>query len=231
MAHDHNNNDNSNHELEIELEIVIRDIKLEFRKLISKRKQLILKLGNAFEKLVSDRESICEEIKNTLKEEIAEGIISARLIECYCPTEWKRKTKPNTEKKAKPENEKTSFSHTVGQTGQHEEQILVTNQGGSTAYKEPLTNTQTATKRPDNSSHEYNEPNKSAQSQNSEEDYLQFQFFIPYMDILCHINNLITQDREDAICFSGLLNKRTGEVISAMVAESEQQNTITEKRA
>jgi hypothetical protein len=153
MAHD-NNNDNSNHELEI----VIRDIKLEFRKLISKRKQLIQKLGNAFEKVVSNKESICKEIKNTLKGEIAEGIISARLIEFYCPTEWKRKTKPKTEKEAKPENEKTSFSRTLGQMPQHEEQILVTYQGGSTAYKEPLTNAQTATKRPDNSSHEYNEP-------------------------------------------------------------------------
>lgn len=224
MAHDHNNNDNSNHELEI----VIRDIKLEFRKLISKRKQLIQKLGNAFEKVVSDRESICEEIKNTLKEEIAEGIISARLIECYCPTEWKRKTKPKTEKKAKAENEKTSFSHTLGQSPQHEEQILVTNQGSSTAYKEPSTNTQTTTKRP---SHECNEPNKNAQSQNREEDYLQFQFFIPYMHILIHINSLITQDRQDAICFKGVLNKRTGKVISAMVAELERQNTITEKQA
>jgi cobalamin biosynthesis Mg chelatase CobN len=226
MAHDHNNNDNSNHELEI----VIRDIKLEFRKLISKRKQLIQKLGNAFEKVVSDRESICEEIKNTLKEEIAEGIISARLIESYCPTEWKRKTKPKTEKKAKPENEKTSFSHAQGQSPQHEEQILVTNQGSSTAYKEPSTNTQTTTKRPDSSSHEHNEPSKNAQARDSEEDYSQFQFFIPYMDILIHINSLITQDRQDAIRFKGVLNKRTGEVISAMIAESGQQNTITEKQ-
>jgi hypothetical protein len=53
--------------------------------MVSRRKQLVQKLGNAFEKVVSDRESICEEIKNTLKEEIAEGIISARLIEFYSP--------------------------------------------------------------------------------------------------------------------------------------------------
>ncbi|MDP9287227.1 MAG: hypothetical protein M3P08_03410 [Thermoproteota archaeon] len=224
MADDNYNNNG-------ELEAVIQDVKVEFRKLISKRRPLILKLGSAFEKVLSNKESICEEIKNTLKEEIAEGIISARLIEYYCPTEWKRKTKPKTEKKAKPENEKTSFSHTQGQSPQHEEQILVTNQGSSTAYKEPSTNTQTTTKRPDNRSHEHNEQNKNAQARDSEEDHSKFQFFIPYMDILIHINNLITQDRKDAICFKGVLNKRTGEVISAMIAELEQQNTITEKQA
>jgi hypothetical protein len=216
MAHDRNNNDNSNHELEI----VIRDIKLEFRMLISKRKQLIQKLGNAFEKVVSDKESICEEIKNTLKEEIAEGIISARLIEFYCPTEWKRKTKPKTEKKAKPENEKTSFSHTQGQ-------ILVTNQGGLTAYREPSTNLENATKSPDKSTQQHDELNKNTQSENNEEDYLEFEFFIPFDDVYEQLFRI----KEDPICFRGVLNKRTGEVISAMVAESEQQNTITEKQA
>src|SRR5437867_2470599 len=65
-------------------------------------KELVLKLGNAFEGAFSDPESICEEIKNTLKEEIAAKLISARNIEIYCPDKWKRKTRPK--------NEKTSFS-------------------------------------------------------------------------------------------------------------------------
>src|SRR5947209_434300 len=144
----------------LELEAIIRDVRLEFRKLISKRKSLIQKLGNAFEKVVSNKESICEEIKNTLNEEIAEGIISARLIESYCPAGWKHKTRPKTEKKAKPENEKTSFLQTVEQTPQEQEQILVTNQGSSTVHKEPSTNIRIATKRPDRSCQEHDEPNK-----------------------------------------------------------------------
>jgi hypothetical protein len=54
----------------------------------------IKKLGNALKKVVKREESICEEIKNALKEEIAEGVISTRTIELHCPPEWKHKTKP-----------------------------------------------------------------------------------------------------------------------------------------
>jgi hypothetical protein len=63
-----------------------------------------LKLGHAFEKVVTNPESICEEIKMCLKEEIAEKIISPRTIEQYCLDKWKKKTKP------KQENEYFSFS-------------------------------------------------------------------------------------------------------------------------
>ena len=39
--------------------------------MLIKRKELVLKLGNAFEGAVSDPESICEEIKNIMRNEIA----------------------------------------------------------------------------------------------------------------------------------------------------------------
>ena len=88
-----------------QLDAVIHDVKLEFRewKLV-KRRDLITKLGNAFENVVSDPKDVCEEIKNTLGDEIAEGLISARDIERYCPDKWKKNTKP------KAENDKLSFS-------------------------------------------------------------------------------------------------------------------------
>jgi hypothetical protein len=54
-------------------------------------------LGNAVKKVVKKEESICEEIKIRLKEEISEGVISTRTIELHCPPEWKRKTKPKNE--------------------------------------------------------------------------------------------------------------------------------------
>lgn len=41
---------------------------------VVKRKKLITRLGNAFESVVSNPESICEEIKNSLEEEIAESV-------------------------------------------------------------------------------------------------------------------------------------------------------------
>jgi hypothetical protein len=91
-------NDNS------DLDAVIREVKEELKTIFFRRKDLITKLGEAFKHTVSDEESICEEIKNALRDEIRDGHISERDIERYCPDEWKQKTKPK-----KPKNDKLSF--------------------------------------------------------------------------------------------------------------------------
>jgi len=96
-ANDHNYNS--------DLEDVIRQVKEEFKSIFAKRRDLIIKLGEAFECTVSNSESICEEIKNELNDEIAQGLISRRDIERYCPEKWKKKTRPKKE-----ENDKLSFS-------------------------------------------------------------------------------------------------------------------------
>ena len=71
---------------------VIQGIKRDFRiSLVFKREELVTRLGNAFENMVSNPKSICEEIKNSLKEEIADKIVSSRLIEHHCPDKWKNK--------------------------------------------------------------------------------------------------------------------------------------------
>src|SRR5215472_2848828 len=88
-----------------ELDAVTEEVKQDLRGLFGKTGKLIEKLGNAVKKVVKKEESICEEIKIALKEEIAEGVISTRTIELHCPTEWKHKTKPKQR-----ENEKISFS-------------------------------------------------------------------------------------------------------------------------
>src|SRR5690242_12359737 len=80
-----------------ELDVIIEQVKKEFKSMLVKRKELILKLGKAYEKVVSNPESVCEEIKNVLQEEIAEKIISSRDVERYCPAEWKKKTKPKND--------------------------------------------------------------------------------------------------------------------------------------
>ncbi len=84
------------------LDEIIQQVKQEFKRFLVKRRELILSLGNAFERVVADPESICEEIKNVLRDEISEKVISSRNIEMYCPSKWKRKTKPK--------NESSSFS-------------------------------------------------------------------------------------------------------------------------
>jgi hypothetical protein len=115
------NNENS------ELDSIIEEVRRELRTVLLKRQQLIEKLGLAFEKVVASKESICEEIKNCLKEEIALGIISPRTIEQSCPPGWKKKTKP------KLENEKFSFSHPKSE--KHRTKIVLDNQGNPVQVK------------------------------------------------------------------------------------------------
>jgi hypothetical protein len=79
------------------IDVIIKEVKQELRAIFVKRKDQIIRLGNEYEKAVADPESICEEIKNSLKEEIAEKIISVRTIELYCYPKWKKKTKPKNE--------------------------------------------------------------------------------------------------------------------------------------
>jgi hypothetical protein len=52
---------------------VIKEVKREFREWrLVRRRALGTKLGNAYENVVSDPKDVCEEIKNTLRDEIAE---------------------------------------------------------------------------------------------------------------------------------------------------------------
>jgi hypothetical protein len=93
---DHNNSD---------IDSIIANVKQEFKNFLIKYEQLIITLGEAFQRIVSKPDSICREIKGTLREEIAQGLITTRVIELYCRDEWKKKTKPKKEK-----NDISSFS-------------------------------------------------------------------------------------------------------------------------
>src|SRR5437867_1322958 len=76
------------------LELVIEEAKKEFKVIGSKSKDIVLKIGKELEKTQGRPEDICEEIKNILNEEIAQGLISRRNIERYCPDNWKKKRRP-----------------------------------------------------------------------------------------------------------------------------------------
>jgi hypothetical protein len=104
-----------------ELDIIIEEVRRELKTILIKRRQLIERLGLAFERVVSNPESICEEIKTCLKEEIATGLVSGRTIEQSCRSEWKRKTRP------KLENEKFSFSRRKPE--QKQRKIIIDNLG------------------------------------------------------------------------------------------------------
>jgi hypothetical protein len=114
------------------LETTIKKVKKELRNWLIKRKELIKRLGNVFESVVSNPESVCEEIKNSLRDEIRDKIISARDIERYCPDKWKKKTKPK--------NDNLSFSRTSEQKPQ--QQIAVTQEGKSVIMNDTSANTE-----------------------------------------------------------------------------------------
>jgi hypothetical protein len=102
---------------------VIKEVKQELRVLFLKRKDIIIKLGNEYEKLVVNPESVCEEIKLALHEEIVDLTISSRDIERYCPDKWKKKTKPQ-------KNDKLSFlTKTEGQEKEEHMTIAIDTQG------------------------------------------------------------------------------------------------------
>lgn len=114
--------ESNNHNYNSALDTVIRQVKEEIKSIFFKRKDLIRKLGEAFKHTVS-AESICEEIKIALHEEITQGLISTRDIERYCPIEWKKKTRPKKE-----ENDNLSFSR---QEQQGIPQLLVDTDGNT----------------------------------------------------------------------------------------------------
>ena len=120
-----------------EVDAVIDEVKRELRSVFVKTDEQIKRLGNSLKKVVKREEGICEEIKNALKEEIVEGVISTRTIELHCPIEWKHKTKPK-----QPENEKISFSKQLKENPQ--QQIVAANQGKSVIYGEPAPRTETS---------------------------------------------------------------------------------------
>lgn len=77
------------------LDGIIKDVKTQIRRHFEGYKVQIRRIGCALkdENLIK-KEDICTEIKNALREEIKEKIISSDTIERCCPEEWKRKTKP-----------------------------------------------------------------------------------------------------------------------------------------
>jgi hypothetical protein len=112
-----------------ELGIIIKEVKQELKAMFLKRKAIIVKLGDVFEKFIPKPESICEEIKNVLRDEIAEKVISSRNIEMYCPSKWKRKTKPK--------NERISFSN---KQVKDNEPIAIDNDGNTVENSPPSAN-------------------------------------------------------------------------------------------
>lgn len=86
------------------IEETIRISKEKLRKLFSSTDSIIKELGAAFESEIADPSMICTRIKQALKEEIDEELITERQIERCCLDKWKKRTKPKGRR-----NDKMSF--------------------------------------------------------------------------------------------------------------------------
>ena len=79
---------------------------------LAKQKEVIHRMGEALEKIREGekRHSICEELKNRLREEIARRIISEKTIENYSKPEWKDPQKSMWGKKGATSKNRSSSS-------------------------------------------------------------------------------------------------------------------------
>jgi hypothetical protein len=92
---DNNSNKSTENVKKSDLDAIIKDVKIQIRRLFGGYKEQIERIGNVLKiKGLIKEEDICTEIKNALRDEIKEKIISSDTIERCCPDEWKRKTKP-----------------------------------------------------------------------------------------------------------------------------------------
>jgi hypothetical protein len=205
------------------LDSIIEEVRGELRLMLRKRQKLIERLGYAFERVVANPESICEEIKTTLRDEIAEKAISSRNIERHCPDKWKKKTKPQ-------KNDKLSFSDILEQGSQ--KKVVMGNTGTSLEEPSPCGID------PARVGNNYErEETSSLQSQSVEKyihhghghgqlpevinnDSYDIEFSLPFNDVQsyasstfklnCGINNL---------WFNCVIDKKTGKVLSAGVGK------------
>ena len=172
------------------LDEVIIKVKNEVKVLGSKRKGLVITLGNKLLETGIHEESICEEIKSILVEEIVRGDISRRDIERYAPDNWKRKTRP------KKENDILSFP----QSRENPTPIVIDTEGKDIT---------------DDPIRDYDEVNRHTDPSVSGSQTLEFEIPLPYSALQRYMSRQnATEDGSQSFWVHGILNKHTGEAHS-----------------
>jgi len=221
-----------------EVDVIIGEVKDEFRRFSARRGDLVRKLGNAYEKVVANPESICEEIKNVLRDEIAQGLISRRDIERYCPDTWKRKTKPK--------NDKLSFSITedgaINNTNQEKNKVLIDTTGRaisepqsprSKADPESSTIFDSDNEVSDPQIHEGRVVGECSQCKKYERqilelmnerklpDHVDFEFSMSFDDLHLHMQSIFKESGVNgSIWFHGTLDTRTGRIVDVSLGHA-----------
>ena len=191
-----------------DLETLIKDVKVQIRKLYGGIKEQIERTGNFLKekKLVKERD-ICVQIKSYLKEEIEDQIISERTIDRCCPDEWKRKTKPKKERHLSFFEDKNELEQgTVTNTAVE----MSSQSGGTTLLLDQGVSAGDAADKKSNKIHKCDSSHEVSGKQNKE-DLLHFKFLIRRRDLWKDIIIPSSRQRGDEmICINAVLDKRTG---------------------
>lgn len=116
---------------EKEVEEELEEIRSKFAKTaLTSQREVVQDLGRTLEKVrktEKERQSICQEIKHILREEIARELISERSIENHCQESWKNSRKAEAGKKGA---EKSAENISA--------EMLVTTDGTTETFREPV---------------------------------------------------------------------------------------------
>jgi hypothetical protein len=125
-------------DLEKQVEDEIENARSELTNVVlAKQKEVVLRMGEALEKIRKGetRSSICEELKERLREEIARGIIAKRTVESYCKPQWKNQARSQSGRKGaeKKKNRTESAADSAAELEHDKEQevdaMIVTTDG------------------------------------------------------------------------------------------------------
>jgi hypothetical protein len=215
---------------------------------LAKQKEVVRRMGEALEKIRKGekRHSICEELKNRLREEISHRIISERTIEKYCKPDWKDPYKSRSGKKgASSKNKSSSLSaesfaaplETMGERGQHEkpekqrEHAILVNTDGTI---DPMTDDITkdiASSTIGNNSSEYDaQLDKVAKlsstqtarpifhDQTVSPHYIEFEFWLPFSKVEKEMKRRFAEHGTAAkLWFNGVIDSATAKVFTVNV--------------
>jgi adenine-specific DNA methylase len=215
---------------------------------LAKQKEVVCRMGEALEKVRKGerRHSICEELKNRLREEISRRIISERTIENYCKPEWKDPYKSRSGKKgASSKNKSSSLSaesfaaplENIGERRKHEKSekqrehaILVNTNGTIDPMTDDLTKDIAASTISNNSS-EYEAqlgklaklsstqtPNPTFHNQTVSPHYIEFEFWLPFNEVEKEMKRRFAEHGTAAkLWFNGIIDAATAKVFTVNV--------------
>lgn len=206
-----------------EIEAVIKEVKKEFKTMLRKKKDCILALGKALEPVLK-HDSICEEIKIILANEITLKIISGRLIEKYCLASWKKKTSPKRKEKINPESEKNSLSA-------REEMVATIDNSGNAILVSPDKPAKLNEEvRPRSHDMHPIDVTKTTNGNKTYQKYIEFEISIPFRELKLYLiaqQNSSNPGQPVIIC--GNLDVASGNVKSFSLGRNHDSTTFKEK--